>query len=41
MLAAVQAIMDGLYLPVIQYTAAVVQQFVQNSSDKQVMLNSP
>ena len=37
-----QQIMDGLYLPVFQYLAAVdfAQQFVQTSSSKQVMLNS-
>jgi len=36
-------IVDGLYLPNLQYIAAVnfVQQFVQTSSAKQVMLNSP
>jgi len=36
-------IVDSLYLPVFEYIAAVdfVQQFVQTSSAKQVMLNSP
>jgi len=36
-------IMDGLYLPVFQYIAAVdfVQQFVQTSAAKHIVLNSP
>jgi len=36
-------IVDGLSLPVFQYIVAVdfVQQFVQTSFAKQVMLNSP
>jgi len=36
-------IMDGIYLPVFQYILAVdsVQQFVQTSSAKYVMLNCP
>jgi len=36
-------IVDGLYLPVFLYIAAVdfVQHFIQTISAKQVMLNSP
>jgi len=36
-------IVDGLYIPVFQYIAEVdfVQQFVQTTSAKHVMLNSP